>query len=529
MNRRDKKVEESELRHMGLFQAAQEDVEDAASRIQQRLRSTPSGFAEEQVEEFATLRPRWRPMRLAVAIGAVCAAIALVVFLQMPRRIDAHAIMGEGAVTPPVRAGERIEADEVLRVGEQNASMTLADSSRVEVRARSEFSLERAEDGVRIHLLKGGLIVNAAKQVAGHLYVQTKDVTVSVVGTVFLVNAEEEGSRVAVIEGQVRVQQGSTTKNLLPGDQLSTNPKMPLLKVPEEVAWSKNAEVHVALLQQSTTAPVKRLAFEVATVREGGGEPWITCKGIDGVWSSSYRIDDAARAVPLGRCIGVIGLRSALVWLFDGRVDNEPSAGRTLGTDQEPFNHLFQLEAKADDPTTATKADLQEMLRNLLFDRFKLKLRREERGTETGYEMFIASDGVKFKETSGDEETFPTGRTCATPCPTVISGKFSMKRFARYMGTSWTGNGMIVDKTGLTGLYEINLTLYLVPPPPRPPSDGPPAPRGTGGNAGGGSPREYNPSLIKAMQDQLGLRLEWGRQIPSERLVVEHIEMPSEN
>jgi RNA polymerase sigma factor (sigma-70 family) len=69
--------------------------------------------------------------------------------------------------------------------------------SRVEIREMSELSLDHASDGLRIRLSKGSIIVNAAKQRNGHLYVQTKDMTVSVVGTVFVVNAEEAGSRVA--------------------------------------------------------------------------------------------------------------------------------------------------------------------------------------------------------------------------------------------------------------------------------------------------------------------------------------------
>ncbi|MBI4471869.1 MAG: FecR domain-containing protein [Acidobacteria bacterium] len=56
------------------------------------------------------------------------------------------------------------------------------------------------------------MIVDAAQQLAGFLYVQTKDVTVSVIGTVFLVNADEAGSRVAVIEGEVHVRQGETER-----------------------------------------------------------------------------------------------------------------------------------------------------------------------------------------------------------------------------------------------------------------------------------------------------------------------------
>lgn len=52
---------------------------------------------------------------------------------------------------------------------------------------------------------------------------------VSVVGTVFLVNAEAEGSRVAVYEGEVRVQEGGKERKLRSGEQVATNPRMELL------------------------------------------------------------------------------------------------------------------------------------------------------------------------------------------------------------------------------------------------------------------------------------------------------------
>ena len=47
--------------------------------------------------------------------------------------------------------------------------------------------------------------------------------TVSVVGTVFLVNADEDGSRVAVIEGEVRVQEGQHGDEAASREQVSTN------------------------------------------------------------------------------------------------------------------------------------------------------------------------------------------------------------------------------------------------------------------------------------------------------------------
>src|SRR5262249_46699946 len=143
--------------------------------------------------------------------------------------------------------GETVESN-----GGSGGTLRLADGSHVEMRSRSKLSITQADDGLRILLGTGSVIVNAAKQAVGrHLYVQTKDVTVSVVGTVFLVNAEEEGSRVAVIEGEVRVQQGPTEKKLSPGEQVATNPSMELPPVREEIAWSRYSAEHLALLQQA--------------------------------------------------------------------------------------------------------------------------------------------------------------------------------------------------------------------------------------------------------------------------------------
>src|SRR5262249_36788148 len=155
------------------------------------------------------------------------------------------------------QAGQAIKAGDILRSADTGAVLAMPDGSRLEVRAQSELALERADDGVRVRLNKGDLIVKAAKQ-RGHLYVQTRDVNVSVEGTVFLVNAEEKGSRVAVIEGIVQVQQGITAEKLLPGQQVTTNPSMPARPLPEEISWSRHVEEHLALLEQTAQAAPPR-------------------------------------------------------------------------------------------------------------------------------------------------------------------------------------------------------------------------------------------------------------------------------
>ena len=203
-------------------------MEAVAARdgVLDRLRSNPAHLQTARIADTDVSVPRWRQVT-----GAVAAAVVLA------------AVMGTSILWP--RGPQR------YTTGEAGTQFTLADGSRVEMRARTELTVDRADDGIRIDLKEGGIIVNAAKQRGGHLYVQTKDMTVAVVGTVFVVNAAEDGSRVAVIEGEVRVREGQTETRLRPGQQVSTNPTVPVRPVADEIAWSRRAPAHLALFQQA--------------------------------------------------------------------------------------------------------------------------------------------------------------------------------------------------------------------------------------------------------------------------------------
>jgi hypothetical protein len=100
--------------------------------------------------------------------------------------------------------------------------------------------IDRAADGGRVGLNKRSIIVNAAKQRQGHLYVQTKEMTVCVVGTVFLVKAEEAGSRVAVVQGEVNVREGTSEKQLRPVEHIATYLSLKLPSVREEISCRSN-------------------------------------------------------------------------------------------------------------------------------------------------------------------------------------------------------------------------------------------------------------------------------------------------
>src|SRR4030095_15056018 len=65
------------------------------------------------------------------------------------------------------------------------AVLKLSDGASIEMRAKSDLSLESIEDGMRIRLNGGSVNVTPSKQPAVNLYVQNKEVTVPVTAAVF--------------------------------------------------------------------------------------------------------------------------------------------------------------------------------------------------------------------------------------------------------------------------------------------------------------------------------------------------------
>ncbi len=142
--------------------------------------------------------------------------------------------------------------------GVDGLQVTLADDSSVEMRAHSEMVVGRASDGIQIELKTGDIIVTAAEQHGGRLSVRTKDMTVAlstvapakvdVAETVFLVNTGTDGSRVGVIEGEVRVRERNGETRLRPGQQVATSPTIAGRPLREDITWSRNADAHLAIL-----------------------------------------------------------------------------------------------------------------------------------------------------------------------------------------------------------------------------------------------------------------------------------------
>jgi FecR protein/Putative zinc-finger len=148
-----------------------------------------------------------------------------------------------------IPAGYQIRSGDTIRTAKgSNAVVRLLDGSLVEMSERSDLSVSREWRGTTIHLDGGKIIVQAAKQHNGRLYVATDDCLVSVKGTIFSVNHGTKGSRVAVIEGVVRVAAGDRTTELNAGDEATSGASVSKIPIQNEIAWSRNSAKYLALL-----------------------------------------------------------------------------------------------------------------------------------------------------------------------------------------------------------------------------------------------------------------------------------------
>src|SRR5580658_1016108 len=163
--------------------------------------------------------------------------------------VDGSLYAGAGANMRVIPVGYEIKNGEEVRTAKgSTAVVRLLDGSLVEMGERSDLSVSRAWKGTTIHLDGGQVIVQAAKQRTGRLYVATDDGLVSVKGTIFSVNHGIKGSRVAVVEGVVRVAYGDQTAELRAGEEQTSSSNVSKVPIQNEIAWSRNSAKYLALL-----------------------------------------------------------------------------------------------------------------------------------------------------------------------------------------------------------------------------------------------------------------------------------------
>jgi len=177
---------------------------------------------------------------------------------QVYQIADTHSI--------PITTGEKLARNERLRTAKDaHAFVRLGDGSVIEVKDRSEFYLTKNSQGTTIHLDRGSIVVEAAKQSDQHLFVDTGDSLVSVTGTVFSVNSGTKGSRVSVIEGEVHMDHAGNDRVLRAGQQATTNSAIETIPVKDEVSWSRKSAQYAARL-----ASLAALGTELSKVPRPG-------------------------------------------------------------------------------------------------------------------------------------------------------------------------------------------------------------------------------------------------------------------
>jgi uncharacterized protein (TIGR03435 family) len=179
---------------------------------------------------------------------------------------------------------------------------------------------------------------------------------------------------------------------------------------------------------------------------------------------------------------------------------------------------MFDIAAKV--PDSATVDQLPLMLQNLLIERFKLALHREAKEAD-GYALVIAKNGptAKLKQpaiakSELDKDGFPklapgvrSAYTLKADRSTarLVARRLTMAEVAKLFRTP-AGGMDVVDKTGLTGAYD--LTLYFAP---------------------GGTIEDPAGTFRTTVERELGLKLEKAK-VPVDVLVVDHIgKVPTEN
>jgi hypothetical protein len=222
-----------------------------------RVQATGASQAMGKTERVGTQTPVWKwAIAATLLIGVGIAAFNIYRRISVAARATLQAANGQvftvtDTDSRTLGVGEEINRGERIRTAKDaTAVVRLEDGSLVEMRERSEFSLSQNSSGTTIHLNRGNVIVEAAKQRGGHLYVATDDALVSVTGTIFSVNNGTKGSRVSVIEGEVHVNHAGDEKVLHPGDQTTTNASLESIPVQEEVSWSRNADRYSKLMTE---------------------------------------------------------------------------------------------------------------------------------------------------------------------------------------------------------------------------------------------------------------------------------------
>jgi uncharacterized protein (TIGR03435 family) len=192
------------------------------------------------------------------------------------------------------------------------------------------------------------------------------------------------------------------------------------------------------------------------------------------------------------------------------------------------YSARYEIQAKGTD--SATEAQVREMVKTLLAERFQLKVHRETRDLPV-YALVPARGGAKLAVAKDSGRPRGTGGILSMDKGWIQGTNIAMASFIQALSRSL--DRPVVDKTNFTESFDFRLTWT-------PDSGASPEP-GTGSVGScpasfaplqarlGLKPEEWDcPSIFTAVQEQMGLRLD-PQKDPVEVLVIDHVERPSAN
>ena len=248
-------------------------------------------------------------------------------------------------------------------------------------------------------------------------------------------------------------------------------------------------KIPIGLLLTVFTSIAPCQEFEVVSVR-----PNVSLSGDSGVLTDQGRLKATN-----------VSLRSLIVRAY-GVKDFQVEGPDWLGSEH------FDIAAKFPEglPKDRDKfgAALDAMMRNMLLDRFKLRLHSEQK-TLSVFGLVVGKSGIKFEQVpDSDSHSMNSSNTHFTG--TCVS----MDAFAEFLSRQkdLPADLPVLDMTGLKGFYNLKLDWI---PENREPADT--------------STVVSGPTLRFALEDQLGLKLE-SRKASIEILIVDNVEKtPAEN
>jgi uncharacterized protein (TIGR03435 family) len=236
-------------------------------------------------------------------------------------------------------------------------------------------------------------------------------------------------------------------------------------------------------------------AFEVAAIKPASPEPgrWIRMQSVSRFEAHNHTV------------------RTLVAAAYD--LPPEAIAGGPGWVDSDHWDIL----AKAPGEVRPQPAEQMSMLRQLLSDRFKLAFHRESKQLSI-FALRVAAGGPKLKASTVSPDANPAGPPLLafvmSPMVIRLPARYAtMAEFASLLQRSPLDRP-VVDRTGLAGRYDFDLEF---------------APDESLWS--GILPRPENsdkPSLLQAMQEELGLKLE-ATKGPVDALIIDRVERPSEN